>query len=89
MPDSHTPGPWRVEDTEILAEHSYVIAEMVQGEQPDARLIATAPRMLDALEFIVRRLEEEGAHLSANEGRYMAQAWRMANEAIARAKGEA
>ena len=76
----HTPGPWEVDDRLITAQCSDDDGEYVevvaQAHVPaNARLIASAPELLAALERI--------AELS-----YDSEATRVAREAIAKARGE-
>jgi hypothetical protein len=82
----HTPGPWRVHDNglgefSVLACHETMrIASCSIGQISDhanARLIAAAPDLLDALERIAE-----------HESRYQDSAsYREAVAAIARARG--
>ena len=56
----HTPGPWYVEvysDGTTVESKTYTIAENVSNE--DAALIAAAPDLLEACEFLIRH-EENG-----------------------------
>lgn len=54
----HTPGPWTAAGKHILQDDGGVIAYVTAYAKPtprqlaDARLIAAAPRMLDALEAV-------------------------------------
>jgi hypothetical protein len=86
----HTPGPWSVrkgmfihtgkfaEDAKLVAStHNREIDDMEQCED-NALLIAAAPDLLAALEEL----------LYATPGVKMAQAIKMADEAIKKAKGE-
>ena len=87
----HTPGPWIFEERktafDILAPESvYYVAEYlgvdcgVIDNMADARLIAAAPDLLEALENLLKVHEGEGGtqYNSAD----------MARAAIAKAKGE-
>lgn len=64
----HTPGPWTYDETWalILAEHGAEIAAVhaarsVKGEpQANARLIAAAPTMYEALQAIIHELNTYG-----------------------------
>ena len=93
--NKHTPGPWVVDDLvdghDIHAPEAgcHVATasdpEMVWGaigREADARLIAAAPELLEALEATVSLLEKLG-HVSDNSLTVGA-----ARAAIAKAKGE-
>ena len=67
----HTPGPWRVnmdcEDAflgkiSVEAGNSYYIAQVDEGRSQlaNARLIAAAPELLEALELLVDNPYREG-----------------------------
>jgi hypothetical protein len=53
---SHTPGPWRYEDDELgfeVISYSGTICQIEScDEKDDARLIAAAPEMLEALKRV-------------------------------------
>jgi hypothetical protein len=56
---SHTPGLWKYDDNEgfgfIVSSHSGTICQIAScDEEADARLIAAAPEMLEALRAILR-----------------------------------
>jgi len=63
MSTQHTPGPWYLSDREIRTEANYqAICEIYKGGPPNpddataqanARLIAAAPAMFDALAYVV------------------------------------
>ena len=75
---SHTPGPWKLERKSVLipvASHEW--AEAYGGSEANARLIACAPEMLEAL----KRIKQTGVFVGA-----IAQ--EMMDAAIARAEGE-
>ena len=67
----HTPGPWRVakqgelgtQQLPILRSDGKIIAAIRnEGGLADARLIAAAPELLEALKTLVRRVERGNAH---------------------------
>ena len=75
----HTPGPWKVsltDDTTVIAPDNSVIAE-IDGDynQPDlwpimeanARLIAAAPELLEALKDCIKRLRKCALHNGNSE----------------------
>lgn len=80
MNEEFTPGPWHVEmGAHVLDSNRTRIAEVCDrydgvnnklksSAEANARLIATAPEMLDLLERILR------AHASGNNGAYMGEA---------------
>jgi hypothetical protein len=95
---THTPGPWHIESmahvrttgTKVLYDEGTVGAFFGYGVESaaNARLIAAAPDLLAALEFITRSAKMEGPHgicLYAIGDRAMANA----RAALARAKGQA
>ena len=75
MSRKHSLAPWRVDrmhghGTYVRAQHGGLVASMLAGSQPmrdaDARLIAAAPDLLEALEWIASSYPEtdEGAMLA-------------------------
>lgn len=70
----HTPGPWRLDhERTIVDAHGTKIAETWPPHPdalPDARLIAAAPDLLDALKAAVLRVE-----LANAEGDPILSAW--------------
>lgn len=90
---THTPGPWRLApasaysdpdlniDAGVNGTGAYICKVGIRGDvqaEADARLIAAAPDLLDALEYI----------LSAH-GEQIHDACDMARKAIAKARGAA
>lgn len=51
-----TPGPWRAYRSQVrwsvMAPDGSVLADIVQGDEANARLIAAAPEMLAALRLV-------------------------------------
>lgn len=60
MSDEHTPGPWQIRDTvyknspHIVCENGFFVAET---DRHNARIIAAAPVMLDALDAAAELIE--------------------------------
>ena len=58
-PGSHTPGPWELRGSRLVTDpHGVVIAEHISANGPgtpeaNARLIAAAPELLEALENLL------------------------------------
>jgi hypothetical protein len=88
----HTPGPWTIEESNVGygpcyyiegGDGSYVIhgegTAWSESDKANARLIAAAPELLEALKVAADALGSE-------EG--MAAAYRLAREAIAKAEGQ-
>ena len=65
---SHTPGPWRVESdgtTVAMGGQAVIVAPAPDGatretEKANARLIAAAPDLLEAVAFTIAALEQPG-----------------------------
>jgi hypothetical protein len=78
-----TPGPWEMGDdfqVQTVDKHGYEIAEMridVPEYEANARLIAAAPDLLEALE-----------NLENDSGSIPDHAWQRVKAAIALARGE-
>jgi len=79
---SHTPAPWVIKGTQILGQENYPsfypVCEMDMGNGEcvaNARLIAAAPDLLEALEMMLADSLDEGAIYHAAQ-------------AIKKAKGE-
>ena len=83
----HTPGPWynsdlrkgrmvfAKTDTRLVADCSDISVRTEGEEQANARLIAAAPELLEALEYLMKHDNSEG--------------WSNARAAIAKARGQA
>lgn len=68
----HTPGPWEAHDNDgtvtlpcVLSEKTncggnFYVARCPNGNFADARLIAAAPELLEALRFCVKMLDDDG-----------------------------
>ena len=93
METKHTPGPWRVAKgplcflvgtvDAVLDGRAAVVAEV--RRENDARLIAAAPELLDALRVIAR------ISVNSPTGKFqpgMRNVWETAHAAIAKATGQ-
>lgn len=90
-PAKHTPGPWKIGATiggrpKVINQNGFAICGFASGSyaqmQHDARLIAAAPELLEALQQQLHALNV-GSHDA------MEQAYEAARAAIAKATGEA
>jgi len=87
----HSPGPWRTGGTVIRSSEGFGIADTdplqngaTDQNKANARLIAAAPALLEALQVAVLRVE-----LANKEGDPILSAWLPeARQAIAQATGE-
>ncbi len=91
----HTPGPWRVENREhalgelaIMSSNGWVACAATMNEglvnaEANARLIAAAPEMLEALWLIT-------CAYGASDGRNgnSGECWDKARQALKKARGE-
>jgi hypothetical protein len=85
----HTPGPWSVVDGEIEAEGA-AVASVDRHElnpacvdaEANARLIAAAPELLEALDYLYNWTKDVGGDEAFHDWR------RRAAAAIAKATGE-
>jgi hypothetical protein len=89
--DKHTPGPWRVDSHfNIFYKDAMVAFPCISGgldQKANARLIAAAPELLEALENLLKAVEwteTKPVHHLTSLGRGMAKA----KIAIAKATGE-
>ncbi len=106
-PPAHTPGPWELNDlsVESASEGKWIAcADSRMGndlfeDQANARLIAAAPELLEALEALVSKLKlilpaidgalvMESIHGRPYTGPNLADELKQAEAAIAKAKGE-
>lgn len=93
---SHTPGPWTTSDTQGLAAGTRVIRArdgtwIGDVTRDDARLIAAAPELLEALELLVAWVPAGASsdiRFDAIAGGVFARDGERARTAIAKAKGE-
>ena len=72
MTDAHTPGPWRIEDdpyphVRTVNGNACVMANDCLLPE-DARLIAAAPALLEALRQLLSNAEVARYHLRNDEG---------------------
>jgi hypothetical protein len=84
----HTPGPWEHDGDEITSTSGDYIATTAYGvsesqAEANARLIAAAPDLLDALREIAEVPPESGRYRE-----WMERAQRIAESAIAKATGK-
>lgn len=82
----HTPGPWECHPDDLAEGLYWVLPEAttVAEDEANARLIAAAPEMKEALEAI-RDLGSDGEH----SGDRHARCRDIARRALAKANGEA
>ena len=83
----HTPGPWEARQHKIWTQDAPVhIADIIRAPDGDwspanARLIAAAPDLLEALSLLVADIDTQGLNVDPAYRR-------LACDAIAKAKGE-
>lgn len=107
MSAKHTPGPWVIEENPYVSPAMQVAAFEESGNrhlqilvhshnrEADARLIAVAPELLEALEGLLtvqsksdERICCDGLHCGCRGAAVHEQAEHYAREAIAKARGE-
>ena len=93
----HTPGPWKIEmhpmGTFVRCSDGYIISGPVNerpGHEANARLIAAALDLLEALKMAAQQLETDAIFMSLSgaSGNHQAEAALVARAAIAKATGE-
>ena len=93
----HTPGPWyirRMKDGKTIAEIGPICADEYAGccwldvREEDARLIAAAPDLLEALTDAVIDFDNWAAHEDNHPHEHLVAWAERARAAIAKAKGE-
>lgn len=52
----HTKGPWVVRTDTISNEQGDMIAEVIENKEANARLIASAPELLEACKIVIMHL---------------------------------
>lgn len=92
----HTPGPWEAQLTEVYPGHKKYVYEIVTPDydvvsallnirkEEDARLIAAAPELFEALEELLRRVQYD-----AECQTYWPDAQAKAQAALSKAMGTA
>jgi hypothetical protein len=99
MKTNYTPGPWRIVDETYILSGSEVIGKfgrytthpLNKIDQANARLVAAAPELLEALYEAEAGLEFAGADKNIPEGHFVPSptlALRAVRKAIAKATGE-
>lgn len=83
----HTPGPWRpvaIENKRIsvISERNGLVCNLIYCKQENARLIAAAPELLEALELV------KGGTKFDVDNDFTREITRRIDAAIAKAKGE-
>jgi hypothetical protein len=97
---THTPGPWRHGDGDravtgragarvIASVGDLCIDSQWPEDQANARLIAAAPTMYEALREMVKAVDPEGARRFAETDSGLGFALHLARAAIAKAEGRA
>jgi len=82
-----TPGPWHADrEFDICGEDGHVIADCF-GKPANARLMAAAPELYEALAKLVPRFERACAHAGSDE-EFIAEATATARAALAKARGD-
>lgn len=90
----HTPGPWTAFSDEVndhtnvvsIADRTRLVLSLPgrHKSDPDVRLIAAAPELLEALELILEALEEAVELFGCPDGTWVDKA----KNAITKARGE-
>jgi hypothetical protein len=88
----HTPGPWEAYDFEIWA-YGERIADTITGvnfeeDRANARLMAAAPELLDALRFYMAQFGQDLEYRGIPYDQYQQEADKTARAAIFKATGE-
>ena len=97
--NKHTPGPWRMRTHDLMQRietcegHTVAIPAMNDGVpaiscSANARLIAAAPELLDALNKLLSRAEGQLDTSATHDGLGNIDAMTAARAAIAKARGE-
>lgn len=94
----HTPGPWRIGDVRANGEvlihgDRQIVASAIQGHreytaEANARLIAAAPDLLDALEELRRWFDDNVSTYEPHCSPEYAEMWERVRKAISKARGE-
>ena len=91
MAPKHTPGPWKQGNDRIECSEGYGVADLFTQRndaetKANARLIAAAPEMLEALEALVREFDDtyDGDPISMEKH----EAIEKARNSIIKARGE-
>jgi hypothetical protein len=94
----HTPGPWRAEAEGCLTSHSlpvivksngHLVAQLCDRNVANARLIAAAPELLEALQLCKRALYSGYmSETSENRSGIYSNAYEVADATIRKAKGD-
>lgn len=87
----HTPGPWKVNADGRVGAHmpSHPVIAFVRGypgsteAEANARLIAAAPALFEALDALLRMVDEQ-----SDDGMFQSAETVMAREALGLAEGE-
>lgn len=89
MSAAFTPGPWYIDGIGLVCastpERQLVVANVRTNGRANARLIAAAPKLYEALSGLVAVLPGSWDCLADDE----VAAWKAAEAALAKARGEA
>ena len=98
MSNQHTPGPWAVRESSlsvsVVGQNGEAVFhesdKRIPGVMEDARLIAAAPDLLEALTKAATHIEAMMAHIENKPERFKQHCWQQALDAraaIAKATG--
>jgi len=90
---THTPGPWRTHNHHVDAGKFRFLQTCMEGAceqewQANARLIAAAPELLEALSVLLLATMNDGVFSSKREVTYVNKVREQARAAIAKARGK-
>ena len=79
METKHTPGPWNIHfndtghATSIMADHKICVMQTNNLDEcnANAKLIAAAPELLEALIIAIDALDPEKEHLDYDDGAFL------------------